>query len=95
MSNQNSQKHYKYMVNKQCEYYPCHKEIPEEQYNCLFCYCPFYFRDKPCPQDKEGGQARTFTTKSGKKMRDCSKCLWIHQRENYDEILRVLTKDFE
>lgn len=95
MSKQNSPKHYKFVVNNKCEYFPCHKEVPAEQYNCLFCYCPFYFMSKPCPQEKEGGQATYFTTKSGRKLVDCSNCTWIHDRRNYDEIISLLKKEFK
>ena len=34
--------YYKFFQNKKCEYFPCHKGIPEEDFNCLFCYCPLY-----------------------------------------------------
>ena len=37
---------YKYFENKECEYYPCHKE--KQNLNCMFCYCPFYSHAK-CP----------------------------------------------
>ena len=30
-----------YFENRDCQYYPCHKEMAEM--NCLFCYCPLYF----------------------------------------------------
>ena len=36
--------YYKFFQNKKCEYFPCHKGIPEEDFNCLFCYCPLYTR---------------------------------------------------
>ena len=26
--------HYKFFQNRQCEYFPCHKGIPEEDFNC-------------------------------------------------------------
>ena len=29
-----------FFQNRPCEYFPCHKGIPEEAFNCLFCYCP-------------------------------------------------------
>lgn len=34
---------YKFFENKECEYYPCHKDM--ESINCLFCYCPLYHLD--------------------------------------------------
>jgi Zn-finger protein len=30
-----------FFVNKDCKYYPCHKDI--EDINCLFCFCPWYY----------------------------------------------------
>ena len=35
-------KHYNFFQNKECEYFPCHKGVKEEDFNCLFCYCPLY-----------------------------------------------------
>ena len=35
-------KHYTWFQNKECEYFPCHKGVREEEFNCLFCYCPLY-----------------------------------------------------
>ena len=40
--------YYKFFQNKKCEYFPCHKGIPEENFNCLFCYCPLYTLGKSC-----------------------------------------------
>ena len=31
-------KHYTWFQNKECEYFPCHKGVREEEFNCLFCY---------------------------------------------------------
>ena len=33
-------KHYTWFQNRDCEYFPCHKDVKEEEFNCLFCYCP-------------------------------------------------------
>ncbi len=33
-------KHYTWFQNRECEYFPCHKGVREEEFNCLFCYCP-------------------------------------------------------
>ena len=38
---------YRFFQNKECEYFPCHKTENEEEFNCLFCYCPLY-REKKC-----------------------------------------------
>lgn len=43
--------HYKFIQNKECEYYPCHKNVAKEQFNCLFCYCPLYALGDACGGD--------------------------------------------
>lgn len=42
---------YKFVQNTQCEYFPCHKGIPIEVFNCLFCYCPLYALKEECGGD--------------------------------------------
>ena len=55
-------KHYTWFQNRECEYFPCHKGVREEEFNCLFCYCPLY-RHPNCrgsfgtEDQKEGMQA--------------------------------------
>jgi len=34
-------KNYKFVQNKKCEFFPCHK-VKEDSFNCLFCYCPLF-----------------------------------------------------
>ena len=69
---------YKFLQNKKCEYFPCHKGVGEEQFSCLFCYCPLYALGDKC-----GGN---FTyTENG--IKDCSGCLIPHRRENYEVIM--------
>lgn len=31
-----------FFQNRACEYFPCHKGVADEDFNCLFCYCPLY-----------------------------------------------------
>lgn len=70
-------KHYTYFCNKECEYFPCHPDADTENFNCLFCYCPLYVLGKDC-----GGKF-TYLPNGCK---DCSRCLYPHQVENYDAI---------
>jgi len=73
--------HYKFFQNKECEYFPCHKCENTENFNCLFCYCPLYALGDRC-----GGN---FTyTESG--IKDCSRCLIPHKRENYGYIMEKM-----
>ena len=68
---------YKFFQNKACEYFPCHKGADGENFNCLFCFCPLYALGDKC------GGAFTYTENG---IKDCSKCLKPHRRENYNEI---------
>ena len=69
---------YKFMQNRNCEYFPCHKGIPEQEFNCLFCYCPLYALGENC-----GGNCAFL--ENG--IKDCSGCLKPHRAENYDKIM--------
>lgn len=71
-------KHYRFFQNKECEYFPCHKDIKVEDFNCLFCYCPLYTLGKRC-----GGHC-TYTEAG---IKSCQHCTFPHQREHYDVII--------
>ena len=65
-----------FFQNRECEYFPCHK-TKNENFNCLFCFCPLYALGEQC-----GGN---FTyLENG--IKDCSGCLRPHKRENYAAI---------
>ena len=72
---------YKLMQNRNCEYFPCHKGIPEQEFNCLFCYCPLYALGENC-----GGYCAFL--ENG--IKDCSGCLKPHRAENYDKIMEQM-----
>lgn len=67
-----------FFQNRDCAYFPCHKGVPEEDFNCLFCYCPLYALGRAC-----GGRC-TYTEQGFK---DCTECTFPHRRENYDGVL--------
>ena len=73
--------HYKFNQNRQCEFFPCHKGIKDEDFNCLFCYCPLYVLGDKC-----GGNF----TYLDNGIKDCSNCLLPHCRENYDRIMEKI-----
>ena len=73
------EKKYSYFSHKECEYFPCHEGADPNNFNCLFCWCPFYLLGDKC-----GGNF--VFRENGKK--DCTGCLYPHKRENYDEICR-------
>lgn len=65
-------------VNKvsDCKYYKCH-DIPDEEYNCSLCYCPFY---KICADTKK------YTLFGGYMLNNqllaCEKCVYFHKKSN-------------
>lgn len=70
-------KHFSYFCNHDCEYFPCHDGADPENFNCLFCYCPLYALGDRC-----GG---TFVYLDNG-CKDCSNCLFPHNRDNYGTI---------
>jgi len=70
-------KGYRQFSNKQCEFFPCHKDADPENFSCLFCYCPLY------PLKKCGG---TYTYVKGG-IKDCSNCTMPHDPANYDKMM--------
>ena len=69
---------YAYFQNKDCEYYPCHKEEGED-FNCLFCFCPLYSMGREC------GGSFTYTEDG---IKDCSSCTIPHSKDGYDYIVK-------
>lgn len=72
---------YRFFQNKDCEYFPCHTQVKEENFNCLFCFCPLYALGEDC-----GGNC-TFTEQG---IKDCSNCTVPHQREGYDAVMKKM-----
>ena len=67
-------KHYAFFCNRECEYFPCHKTVDPDNFNCLFCYCPLYVLGHDC-----GGNF--FYNEKGNKV--CTNCGLPHIRGNY------------
>ncbi len=70
---------YSFFQNRECEFFPCHRGVEPENFNCLFCYCPLYALSDRCGGD-------FCYTDSG--IKDCSACTRPHRREDYDRILK-------
>ncbi len=73
-----SERKYAFFNHKACEYFPCHAISDSDKFNCLFCYCPLYVLGHRC-----GGNF-TYLPNGYK---DCTKCLYPHIPDNYDEIV--------
>ena len=73
-----SEKRYAFFQHRDCEFFPCHKGVPEADFNCLFCYCPLYALGKHC------GGACVYLP-SG--VKSCEHCAFPHRRENFDAVL--------
>ena len=71
--------HYSFFQNRDCEYVPCHEGVAEEDFNCLFCYCPLYALGEDCG----GGY---LYTENG--VKSCERCAFPHRRENYAALLK-------
>ncbi|MCI5773627.1 MAG: cysteine-rich small domain-containing protein [Erysipelotrichaceae bacterium] len=79
-------KHYQSFCHHECEFFPCHKDVAKEDFNCLFCYCPLYGLGKKC-----GGN---FTILAND-WKDCSNCSFPHRKENYEQVVAKVSKYYE
>ncbi|SHJ67236.1 Cysteine-rich small domain-containing protein [Dethiosulfatibacter aminovorans DSM 17477] len=68
---------FKFVQNRACEYFPCHKGVPEDKFNCLFCFCPLYMLKDEC-----GGN---YEVKND--IKDCTNCAIPHSPGGYDYIM--------
>ena len=64
--------------NQDCPYFPCHKTLKSEDFNCMFCYCPLYTLGEAC-----GGNFK-YTSQG---IKDCSQCILPHTKDGYSYIL--------
>ncbi len=69
---------YKFFNHKECDFFPCHDVKNEDDFNCLFCYCPLYTLGDKC-----GGNF----TYLDNGIKDCSNCMVPHSRGAYDYIM--------
>jgi len=79
------QNSHRYFCNRECKYYPCHKEPDADIFNCLFCYCPLYYLGDRC-----GGM---FIYSGEKHIKSCMDCHLPHKPEFYDTILAKLEEE--
>lgn len=76
---------YKYFKNTDCKYFPCHEIEKEADFNCLFCYCPMN-RYEDCL-----GTPQYIKKENGAVIKDCSKCIYPHIPEHYEDIMVFLS----
>lgn len=75
---------HRFFENKDCKYFPCHKGMDGENFNCLFCYCPLN------PYENCPGTPRFLKKEDGLRIKDCSNCTFPHHAQNYDAIIEFL-----
>lgn len=72
---------HRFFENRDCKYFPCHEGL--EEFNCLFCYCPMYAKEK-CPGNPK------YMQKGERTIKVCTDCTFPHRPENYDKIIEFL-----
>ena len=67
-----------------CPYFPCHDDVPIEEFNCRFCYCALYFIED-C-----GGNYEILDNG----IKDCSNCSIPHRGvEGHEYVVNTLTEE--
>lgn len=77
---------YKYFKNTSCAFFPCHTDVSEESFNCMFCYCPLYFLGDKC-----GGNFKVV----GESIKDCTPCLLPHADGSYEYMMKKIGENIE
>ena len=80
---------YRFFQNRECKFFPCHEVQDEDDFNCLFCYCPLYLDDNCI------GSPEYIITGRGQRIKDCSSCLVVHRPEMYDKVIAHLRRQDE
>lgn len=80
---------YRFFQNRECKFFPCHEVQDEDDFNCLFCYCPLYLDDNCI------GSPEYIITGRGQQIKDCSSCLVVHRPEMYDKVIAHLRRQDE
>ena len=76
---------YKFFQNRDCEFFPCHNNVNNDEFNCLFCYCPLYMLKNECGGD--------FKMTSG--VKDCSDCNNPHDSGSFAFIMSAMKNVIE
>ena len=68
-----------FFTHTECDYFPCHKGIPLERFNCMLCYCPLYALGPACKGDF------TYTEKG---VKNCTNCTIPHDGDSGVRLVR-------
>jgi len=71
---------HRFFKNNACKYFPCHAQPKEDEFNCLFCYCPLYPLGNKC-----GGNFEYY-----KEIKSCVNCYLPHMPDYYDTVTSKL-----
>jgi Zn-finger protein len=74
----------RFFRNTSCYYFPCHPSEEDQDFNCLFCYCPLYFISDCGGRPILRGQ-----------FKDCSNCDKPHRPGGYEHVIRRLKRYFK
>jgi len=73
---------HRFFSNKACKYFPCHEVPNENEFNCIFCFCPLYHLGDTCGGVIKYNKAGTIKL--------CTDCPLPHTPEYYDIVLSKL-----
>ncbi len=71
----------KFFQNRDCKYFPCHEGVDADQFNCMFCYCPLYYKGAEC-----GGKYKL----SDSGIKSCVDCDIPHHMDSHEYIIKQL-----
>ena len=71
---------YPFVTHRDCPYFPCHEGVPDQDFNCLFCYCPLYALGPDC-----GGNYSY--NEHGYK--DCTACAMPHRGDAGTKLVKL------
>ena len=83
---ESSNKKASFFSHRECEAFPCHEAVDEDNFNCLFCYCPLYAFGESC------GGNYTYTPQG---IKNCENCAFPHRRDSYSIIIKRLMQESE
>lgn len=73
----------KFFCNRDCRFFPCHETKDEENFNCMYCFCPLYALGDKC------GGNYTYTEKG---IKSCENCDIPHSEGAEEHISKKLAE---